>query len=957
MSRKMLLIDGHAVAYRGYHATAHRGNILTTSQGEWTNAVYVFVNKLLKTWREEQPDYILVAYDLGKTFRHEQFDEYKANRARMPDELRYQMDRIRQVIGAFNIPVVTCEGYEADDVLGTLAKRAGEQGIDSIIMTGDTDLFQLVDEHIRLLIPHGRYGDDTLYGPEELSERYSGLTPEQLIDLKALVGDSSDNIPGLRGIGDKTATSLLQQYGTIEAIYDHLDEIAHKRTRSALEGKQADVALYKDLVTIRTNVPIDLDLEHAQAGNFDRDAVLAILSELEFHSLLDRIPEGRGSAGESTERTEETHPQTEPEYTIVDTPQELDKMVAALNQAGACAFDTETTATDPLLADLVGISLATAPGRAWYIPVGHGKRLQRVVGAGQAAFANLPLFADQGLDAAQETTEPVEPAGPQLPIDLVVERLKPVLENPDILKFAHNASYDMAVLDCTTGIKLRGLSMDTMLAEWVVDPSTRALGLKAMAFNRLGIEMTPITDLIGSRRGVGGKSQITMDRVPIEQAAPYACADADMTLRLVKPLTEALHEREQWKLFAEIEMPMVPILMQMEATGVRLDTSYLQQMSRQLQQEQARIEEQIYELVGHEFNINSTKQLGEVLFDELGLPKRGIRKTTHGYSTAADALALLQGKHPVIDLILEQRQVSKLESTYVSTLPALVNPRTGRVHTSYNQTGTVTGRLSSSNPNLQNIPIRTELGRQIRKGFIAQEGWLFVAADYSQVELRILAHVSQDPELLDAFDRNQDVHARTAASVYGIPIEDVTKEQRAIAKTVNFGLIYGQSAYGLSQQTDLDFDEAERFIATYFERYPGVRKWLDETRVLAYAQGYVETLLGRRRYFPELQTTRRAYAGLRAAAERQAINAPIQGTAADILKIAMIDLDKELKAGALESRMVLQVHDEIVLEVPKNERDEVIRLVRAVMEGAYALSVPLKVDTEVGENWLDMEPT
>jgi DNA polymerase-1 len=955
MSRKMLLIDGHAVAYRGYHATAHRGSILTTSKGEWTNAVYVFVNKLLKTWREEQPDYILVAYDVGKTFRHEQYGEYKANRARMPDELRYQMDRIREVIEAFNIPIVTCEGYEADDVLGTLAKRAGEQGIDSIIMTGDTDLFQLVDEHIRLLIPHGRYGDDTLYSPTELSERYGGLTPEQLIDLKALVGDNSDNIPGLRGIGDKTATSLLQQYGTVEGIYDHLDEIAHKRTRDALEGKRADVVLYKDLVTIRTDAPIALDLEHAQAGNFERDAVLAIFGELEFHSLLDRIPEAHVGTVSSAALAAESQSEAEAEYGVVDTPYKLDKMVTALTKAGAFAFDTETTATDPILADLVGISLATAPGRAWYIPIGHGRHApraaQRAAKAEQATLGDLPLFADQDLSSEQETTAPSEQAGPQLPLTLVIERLKPILEDPKVSKYAHNASYDVAVLSYATGIKLRGLAMDTMLAEWVVDPSTRALGLKAMAFNRLGVEMTPISDLIGT-----GKSQITMDRVPIEQAAPYACADADMTLRLVKPLKEALHEREQWKLYTEIEMPMVPILVQMEAAGVRLDTGYLRQMSAQLQQEQARIEQQIYELVGHEFNINSTKQLGEVLFDELGLPKRGIRKTTHGYSTAADALTLLRGKHPVIDLILDQRQISKLESTYVSTLPTLVNPRTGRVHTSYNQAGTVTGRLSSSNPNLQNIPIRTELGRQIRKGFVAQEGWMFLAADYSQVELRILAHVSQDPQLLDAFARSQDVHARTAAAVYGIPIEEVTKDQRAIAKTVNFGLIYGQSAYGLSQQTGLDFDEAERFIATYFERYPGVRKWLDDTRALAYKQGYVETLQGRRRYFPELQTTRRAYAGRRAAAERQAINAPIQGTAADILKIAMIHLASELETTRLQARMVLQVHDEVVLEVPRSEVDQVVPLVRKVMEGAYALSVPLKVDIEIGENWLDMEP-
>jgi DNA polymerase-1 len=447
-----------------------------------------------------------------------------------------------------------------------------------------------------------------------------------------------------------------------------------------------------------------------------------------------------------------------------------------------------------------------------------------------------------------------------------------------------------------------------------------------------------------------------MDQVSIAEAAPYACADADMTYRLVKPLTVELEGRAQWKLFTELEMPLVAILADMETAGVRLDTDYLGQMSRELDQEQVRIEQQIYELVGHEFNVNSTKQLSEVLYDELGLPKQGIRKTTHGYSTAADALALLQGKHSVIALILDQRQISKLKSTYVDALPALVNPRTGRVHTSYNQTGAVTGRLSSSNPNLQNIPIRTEMGRQIRKGFVAREGCVFLAADYSQVELRVLAHVSQDAELLDAFHKDQDVHARTAAAVYGIPIEAVQKDQRGIAKTVNFGLIYGQSAYGLSQQTELDFDEAERFIERYFARYPGVKKWLDGTRKLAYAQGYVETLLGRRRYFPELQGTRRAYAGQRAAAERQAINAPIQGTAADILKIAMIRLDRQLEGKGLRAQVVLQVHDELVLEVPKSEVNEVFALTRNVMQNAYPLSVPLKVEVEVGENWLDMVP-
>jgi DNA polymerase-1 len=953
MSPKLLLIDGHALAYRGFHATAHGRDIMATSKGEWTNAVYVFVSKLLKAWQDEQPDYMVVAFDAGKTFRHEAFDEYKANRAKMPEELRYQFDRIDQVIGAFNIPAQSCEGFEADDVLGTLARQATEQGIDTLIMTGDTDILQLVDEHVQVLMPRGRYGDDTIYGLDDLRDRYDGLTAKQLIDLKALTGDTSDNIPGLKGIGNKTALSLLQEYGSVEGIYAHLEEIKGKRVRDALEGHLDDVLLYRDLVTIRRNVPVTLDLEQAASGNFDRNKVVELFSELEFHSLMDRIPAGRAGQAESSASAGKTGSKDAVQYVVVDTLDKLDAMVRALQQASLFAFDTETTSTDPLVAQLVGLSFSVAPGRAWYVPVGHGPRVGEDGQNALAAFSDLPLFADQAQPAspAMDDARLSVQGEPQLPMSVVIERVKPLFEDPALAKCAHNASYDLAVLAQAAGIHVQRTAFDTMIAAWVIEPSSRALGLKAMAFNVLGVEMTPITDLIGT-----GKSQVTMDQVSIAQAAPYACADADMTFRLLKPLRQELHERKQEALFAEIEMPLVPILVRMEGVGVRLDVDYLEQMSRQLAQEQHEIESQIYELVGHPFNTNSPKQLSEVLFDELALPKQGIRKTAQGYSTAADVLALLRRKHPVIDLILNYRQISKLDSTYVRTLPTLVNRKTGRVHTSYNQAGTVTGRLSSSNPNLQNIPNRTELGRQIRRGFVAGEGQLFLAADYSQVELRVLAHVSQDAELLDAFYKDQDVHARTAAAVYGVPIDQVTKQQRQIAKTVNFGLIYGQSAYGLSQQTDLDFDEAERFIATYFARYPGVKEWLDRTRTTAYALGYVETLLGRRRYFPELQSTRRAFAGQRAAAERQAINAPIQGTAADILKIAMIRLDKSLNERRLEARMVLQVHDELVLEVPRGELGEALAMTRSVMENAYALSVPLKVDIEVGENWLEMSP-
>jgi DNA polymerase-1 len=946
MTPKILLIDGHSLAYRAFYATAHRGDVMATSKGEWTNAVYVFANKLLQTWREQAPDYIAVAFDLGKSFRHDEYPEYKANRARTPDELRRQLERIEQVVDAFNIPAVTAEGYEADDVLGTLAREAEAEGIETVILTGDTDMLQLVDEQTRILLPRGRYGDETLYGPREVEERYDGLSPEQLIDHKALCGDSSDNIPGLRGIGDKTATSLLKEYGTIEGIYEHLDEIAAKRPRQALEGSHEDALLYKDLVTIRCDVPLAFDLQQARARNFDRDKVVEVFGELEFHSLLDRIPAGDGSA-EAQDVSGPEEDELEQQYVVVDNERALERMAAALRGADGVAFDTETTSTDAMLADLVGISASIRPGQAWYVPVGHGAGSRRA--ADEQDLSDLPLFAAGG--GGQEAEEvSLADVGPQLSLATVVDHLKPIFADSEIEKYAHNASYDMEVLAQAAGIEVRGMAMDTMVAAWVIEPSSRSLGLKAQVFNRLGLEMTEITELIGT-----GKAQITFDRVPIADAAPYACADADMTLRLVEPLKEMLVGLEQWKLFHEIEMPMVPILVEMEMAGVRLDAGYLEQMSSELDAEQQRIERQIYELVGHKFNLNSTKQLSEVLFEELDLPKQGIRKTQYGYSTAADVLELLQRKHPVIPLILDHRQISKLKSTYVDTLPTLINPRTGRVHTSYNQTGAVTGRLSSSNPNLQNIPIRTELGRQIRKAFVPEEGWLFLAADYSQIELRVLAHVSQDQALLDAFHRGQDVHARTAAAVYGIALDEVTKEQRAIAKTVNFGLIYGQSAFGLAQQTGLDFDEAERFIDTYFENYPGVKRWLDGTRTRAHADGYVETLLGRRRYFPELQGTRRAYAGQRAAAERQAINAPIQGTAADILKIAMIRLDRGLADLGLQARMVLQVHDEVVLEVPREELPAVVPLVRKVMEGAYALSVPLKVDMEVGENWLDMK--
>ena len=595
---------------------------------------------------------------------------------------------------------------------------------------------------------------------------------------------------------------------------------------------------------------------------------------------------------------------SELDYQIVDTLETLAEVVEHLKAVGRLTFDVETTSTDAIIADLVGVALTDEPGRGYYVPVSDW--------------------------------------GPQS------SKLKSLLEDDRLEKVAHNAKYDITVL-AQHGLETRGLLFDTMIASWLINPSQSAShGLKNLAWARLGVEMTEITDLIGT-----GKKQITMAQVPVEQAAPYACADVDMTTRLVDGLTEELKERGLWSLFTDVEMPLVPVLTDMERAGVRLDVAVLHDMSAHLEERLHATEREIQDWVGYNFNVNSTQQLSDALFIKLALPTEGLRKTKSGhYSTAASVLEGLRGHHEIIDLILEQRQLTKLKSTYVDSLPQLVNPATGRVHTSFNQTGAVTGRISSSNPNLQNIPIRTELGRAVRRAFVADEGWKLVAADYSQVELRVMAHIAQDPGLLGAFGRGEDIHAATAAAVLGVPLEEVTKDQRRIAKSVNFGLSYGQSAFGLAQQTGMSRDEATQFIKTYFEKYPGVREYIERTKLQAAEQGYVETLLGRRRYFPNLDKMRGPERGR---AEREAINMPIQGTAADIIKIAMIRLYKALRERGLRARMLLQVHDELVLEAPDDELESVVSLVREVMSGAFELAVPLKADVEVGQNWLEME--
>jgi len=915
--KKLVLIDGHALAYRAFHALPPT---LSTKSGELTNATFGFTSMLLNVLRDERPDYIIVAFDVGRTFRHEEYPEYKAHRREMPEDLHYQFERIREIIKALNIPIVEAPGYEADDVLGTLARQAAAQGLETLIVTGDTDIFQLIDERTRVLISGRRFSDTVVYDEQGIEKRY-GLKPAQLVDYKAIVGDTSDNIPGVRGVGKKTATTLLQKYGSIENIYQHLDEVKSTRFREALAKARDAAFLSKHLATIVTDVPVSLDLGACRFGSFDRARLKEIFRELEFRSLMDRLPGGEVSGppqqlslfGQETSTSRERTTLTE--HQVIVTEPALDALVERLHRAQAVTFDVETTSTDAMQAELVGIALTDEPGKGAYIPVGH-------------------------------RTE----AGNQLPLDAVLNKLKPILTDPRIARYAHNGKYDITVL-ARHGLPIPDLAFDTMIAEWLIDPASRNLGLKNLAQARLEVEMTPISELIGK-----GKKQTTMDRVSVERVAPYAAADVDMTHRLVSVLEPELRKRALWKLFTEVEMPLVTVLAAMEMRGVKLDVKYLDKMSAELQKRLAALEREIQDMVGYKFNIGSTQQLSKALFHTLGLPAQGVPKTKSGhYSTAASVLENLRGKHKIIDLLLEHRQLSKLRSTYVKALPALVNPRTGRVHTSFNQTGTVTGRLSSSEPNLQNIPIRTEMGRQVRRAFVAGEGHLFLAADYSQVELRILAHISQDPAMLEAFRRGEDIHATTAAALYDVPLSQVTPAMRRVAKTTNFAISYGVTGYGLSQQTELTPEQGNEFIASYFARFPRVKAYLDETRRRAAEQGYVETLLGHRRYFPELKSDSKIYAGARAAAERMAINAPIQGTAADIIKIAMVRLHRTLRERGLRAGMILQVHDELVLEVPEDEVQTVAPLVREIMEGAYPLDVPLRVDMKLGKNWLEME--
>jgi DNA polymerase-1 len=897
----LLLFDGNALVHRAFHALPP---LTQPKTGELVNAVYGFASTLLKVFADFKPTHWAVAFDRPTpTFRHEMFEEYKAQRPATPEELKSQIKKVHQLVEAFHIPVFEIDGFEADDVLGTLSKQADEQGVETIIVTGDNDMLQAVLPRVKALTPRQRTFTDTILYDEEAVEQKYGIKPEQLPDFKALVGDVSDNIPGVPGVGPKTATKLLQQYGSLQGIYDHIEDITPSKLQNTLREYRTQAFQSKELSTIVKDVPIKLDLKTCQVSHYDRNEVARLFQELEFSHLLPRLPQIQA----------ESHQPSAVKCHMVNTEAALEQLIGELETAQGLAIEVETTGEKAMMADLVGIpigiGISPARGEAFYIPLEH-----------------------LGLNQPQ-----------QLPLTQVTARLKPILENAIIDKIAYNGKHVMAVL-AGCGVKVRNLNFDPMLAAYLL--GEKSLGFKALAFNKLGIEIVTPAALTGTGKK---QSSLSPDYIGVNQIADYACASVDIVWSLKESLEAELRQQGLWQLFTEVEMALIPILVAMEKNGILLDTDLLREMSLELGQQLLKLEKEIYSSVGHQFNINSPQQLGKVLFEELRLPPS--RKTKTGYSTEASVMEALRGVHPVIEFILQYRQLSKLKSTYVDALPALINHKTGRVHTNFNQTGTATGRLSSSDPNLQNIPIRGEMGNKIRKAIIAPPGTYLLSADYSQIDLRVLAHLSQDPGLIAAFAQDEDIHATTASELFDIPREEVTPEMRRNAKTVNFGVVYGMSDYGLEQATNLSREEASQFIALYFEKYPRVKEYLEATKEQARKLGYVQTVLGRRRFLPEINSSNRM---VREAAERMAINAPVQGSSADIIKIAMINLHREMERRNLKSKMLLQIHDELLFEVPEEEMEEMKSLVTELMPRAFQLCVPLKIDIKLGRNWGEM---
>lgn len=918
---KLFLLDAYALIYRAYYAFIKNPRI--NSKGFNTSAILGFVNTLEEVLRKENPTHIGIAFDpSGPTFRHEAYEAYKAQREETPEAIRQSVPVIKDIIRAYHIPILEIAGYEADDVIGTLATEAGKRGINTYMMTPDKDYGQLVGEHVFMYRP--KYGDKDfeVMGVEEVKAKFDIQSPLQVIDMLGLMGDTADNIPGCPGVGEKTAQKLIAQFGNIENLLAHTDELKGAIKKKVEENKE-QITFSKFLATIKTDVPIALDMEALKREEPDEEELRRLFEMLEFRSLIDRVIK--------TEKKAPSSPVAQPDlfgffaeedtadaknsiltrledlpydYQLVDNKEEMAILAEKLLAQNFFSLDTETTGIDPITAELVGMSFSFAENQAFYVPV--------------------PANREEALT--------------------IVNIFKPAFENPDSLKIGQNIKYDLIML-ANYGVTLKGKMFDTMIAHYVLQPELRH-GMDYLAEIYLKYETIKIEELIGAK----GKKQGNMRDLAPEAVYKYACEDADVTLKLKQVLENELEKNGVKKLFEEIEMPLVPVLAYMERNGVRIDTEALKETSRHFTARMNQIEEEVHQLAGMEFNIASPKQVGEVLFDRLKIVEKAKKTKTGQYVTSEEVLESLRGKHEIVGKILEHRGLKKLLGTYIDALPQLINPATGRIHTSFNQTVTATGRLSSSNPNLQNIPIRNEDGKEIRKAFIPDEGCEFFSADYSQIELRIMAHLSNDPHMIEAFQKDQDIHAATAAKIYKIKLEEVTREQRSKAKTANFGIIYGISVFGLAERLNVDRKEAKALIDGYFENYPNVKAYMDQSIQEAREKGYIETIFKRKRYLPDINSKN---AVVRGYAERNAINAPIQGSAADIIKVAMIRIYQRFQEEGIRSKMILQVHDELNFSVLPEEKEKVQQIVISEMEAAYKMKAPLRADHGWGHNWLE----
>jgi len=899
----VVIIDAHAIIHRAFHAIPP----LTTKDGVVVNAVYGFLNILFKVLRDLKPTHVAVVFDAkGPTFRHKMYKEYKGTRKKQPDELYAQIPLIHEVVEAFNFATFIKPGFEADDIIGTITKRVPKT-TKTYIVTGDMDALQLVNDHTFVYSMRKGVSDTIVYDRAEVIKKLNGLTPEQVIDYKALRGDTADNIPGIRGIGEKTATTLLLEHKTVEQVLKHAKDYKGALQEKLLTG-EVDAMLSKQLATIDCAVPVDISLEGIILQPYDRAKVVELVQKLEFKSLLNHLPdspviESAPTTGQLTlggSNKAETVEVPEPDwlgestYTLINSKAAAADLVKKLERVKIFALDTETTSLDPLQCELVGMSICWEDGKGYYIPAEY------------------------------------------------VEQFRGVLTNPKIKKFGHNIKFDYKVLQHTRDITVAPVSYDTMLASYVLNPGTRGHGLDALAFAEFGYEMMPYEELVGK-----GKTLKLITDVPLRKLAFYAAEDADYTWRLLGVMQPRVKKADLEKI-VDLEVELIPVLARMETAGITVDVAYLKNLHTKLAKHITTLEKQIYKQAGMEFNIASPKQLKEVLFDRLQIETKGLAKTKTGISTAASELEKMRGLHPIIDLISDYREVTKLQSTYVEAIPLLVNPTTKRIHTNYNQTIAATGRLSSTDPNLQNIPIRTELGREMRQAFVAAPGMALVSLDYSQIELRIIAHLAKDKSFIDGFNRGADIHTQTAAEMNGVTEAEVTKEMRRAAKSINFGILYGMGAHGLMRDAGISYEAAREYLDKYFKLHPAIAKYVADTKEFARKNGYVETLFGRKRYLPDIQS---GMAQVRAGAERAAINMPAQGTAADLMKFAMLKVDQAIQSGKIKATMLLQVHDELVFEVKQDQAETIAKQVQQIMEHVVDWSVPLLVDIGIGPNW------